>query len=88
MFSKFHFAATTANPEKKVQSDIKKEHERAEKALNKTMTEQQAKQNKDKIAKLKEGQIQGEKQLLKIKNNLVKSQNDFLFLFNKFPGNL
>ena len=41
---------------------------------------------KDKIAKLKEGQKEGEKKLDMIQKKL-QERNDFLFMFNKYPGN-
>ena len=40
-----------------------------------------------KIAKLQQGSREGLKQLNKVKAEL-KSKNDFLFMFNKYPGKL
>ena len=41
----------------------------------------------DKMAKLKQRSREGLKELNKVKADL-KSKNDFLFMFNKYPGKL
>ncbi len=75
----------TATPTKSTGQQIKEQLEK-ERKIKEELAKEKAKGAKEaKMEHLKKVAKQEEKKLEKLKKNL-KSQNGFLFMFNKFPG--
>ena len=71
----------------KAQADQKPKAEKSETEQKKPDTKgPQTDKKKDEIVERKKGQKDGEKQQDKLQKKL-RDKNDFLFMFNKFPGN-